>query len=399
MITSIVILLIGLGSLLGVCILILKIIYSYRNAPKLINDYKGTSHISDTSLTIIIPAYNEQINIESCLLSILNSAKPCIRWKVILVDDESTDNTRDIALKLKDKLKSNSNIFEIISSGNRPKDEKWVGKNWACSTGYRKSSKDDWILFLDADVVLTPYAIRRALNQAVKEKCDLLSLAPKVSCNCLAEWLVQPIMAGLLTIGFPILDTNNPNNKQAFAAGPFMLFRRTSYEEIGGHSGVAAEVVEDLELARKIKASGFKLRFLMGIDALDLNMYSDISKLWEGWTKNWFLGLDRNIVKAISGSVFVLWIFTLPWVSLLYGIYSYLITDQPQIEIFIILLSLVNIGLLFRLRLLMKKKFNLAERYWWLMWAGGIIVFFLGPTSILKTITGLGWTWKGRKLA
>jgi hypothetical protein len=112
--------------------------------------------------------------------------------------------------------------------------------------------------------------------------------------------MVQPIMASLLGLGFPIVEANNPSSDVAFAAGPFMLFRRDAYDAIGGHRALAGEVVEDLALARTIKTSGFRLRYVLGLDAIDLQMYSDLPALWEGWTKNWFLGLDRNIPKGFS---------------------------------------------------------------------------------------------------
>jgi len=151
----------------------------------------------------------------------------------------------------------------------------------------------EWVLFVDADLRLQPATLRRALAQATMDGADLLSLAPRLSCGCLAEWLVQPIMASLLGLGFPIEAANDPASAVAFAAGPFMLFRRSAYLAIGGHRALAAEVVEDLALARRIKQGGHRLRYLLALDGLELRMYSDFASLWEGWTKNWLLGAGR----------------------------------------------------------------------------------------------------------
>ena len=95
-----------------------------------------------------------------------------------------------------------------------------------------------------------------------------------------------------------------------------MLFRRSAYEAIGGHRALAGEVVEDLALARTIKSSGFRLRYVLGLDAVDLQMYPTLSALWEGWTKNWFLGLDRNIPKALAAGGVVVLMFAAPWIFL-----------------------------------------------------------------------------------
>ncbi len=177
--------------------------------------------------------------------------------------------------------------MKVISAGQRPKDKNWVGKNWACYVG-TKNIDSEWLLFLDADVEVSEKCIFNALSKSQKDNIDLLSLAPKVNCNCLAEWIVQPIMTSLLIIGFPISDTNNPKSSTAFAAGPFMLFKAKSYFKIGGHQGTFNKVVEDLALAEKIKGSKLKLNFLIAIKDVSLNMYSDLSSLIEGWSKNWF---------------------------------------------------------------------------------------------------------------
>ena len=67
-----------------------------------------------------------------------------------------------------------------------------------------KFTKSEWILFIDADVELDKNTLKRALKHSIEEEIDLLSLAPRIHCSCLAEWMVQPIIAILLAIGFPI---------------------------------------------------------------------------------------------------------------------------------------------------------------------------------------------------
>ena len=99
----------------------------------------------------------------------------------------------------------------------------------------------------------------KALAQAdvpdMADQADLLSLAPRLTCGCLAEWMVQPIMASLLGLGFPIQAANDPDSEVAFAAGPFMLFRCSIYERIGGHRVLAAELVEEVAKALEGKVS------------------------------------------------------------------------------------------------------------------------------------------------
>ena len=348
----------------------------------------------DTSLTVVIPAFNEAHNIEACLSRVLASTPPCQDWSVLVVDDDSTDATVEKAIR----AGASAPQFRLIQAGPRPLNERWVGKNWACSNAVEEVSSD-WLVFIDADVRLKPDALRRALAQAVEDDADLLSLAPRLSCGCLAEWMVQPIMASLLGLGFPILETNDPESPVAFAAGPFMLFKASTYTQIGGHRALAGEVVEDLALARAIKAGGHRLRYLLGLDAVDLRMYADLAALWEGWTKNWFLGLDRDPIKALGAALVVVVMFSLPWLLLPSSLV--LLWLQPLLSNawwWVMALAALGIAQQLMLRLWTRSNFDVPLSHWWLMGIGGLLVGAIGPVSIWRTRTGRGWTWKGRAL-
>ncbi len=355
--------------------------------------------IPDTSLTVVIPTYNEDENIEGCIKSIINSAQPAKEWSIVISDDSSSDKTIEILKKTISNLKEKQFLFKIINAGERPNNKNWVGKNWPCHVA-SKSSNSSWLLFLDADLRVGKYAIRDALNEAIQRNSDLLSLAPKIECKCLSEWLVQPIIGLLLPIGFPIKHINDSNKNIAFAAGPFMLFRESAYHSIGGHESVATEVVEDIALAKKIKRDGYKLNFILGVNAISLRMYKDFKALWEGWSKNWFIGLRRNIFKLISASILILLMFTFPWVLILISsIKILLVPNQAPGLIISLVLSIFCIIHLYLLRLEMKTRFGIKTKYWWLSGFGGLIIAAIGPVSLVKTITGVGWTWKGRKLS
>ena len=435
---------------LGLLILLGGLIRVFAGAPRLRGEAACLPH---TSLTVVIPAYNEATNIEACLESVLASADPCDSWRVLVVDDGSSDATAELARAAGQRAGVPAGRFALLQAGPRPAAERWVGKNWACSRAMEQVSSD-WVLFLDADVRLAPSTLQRALGQASEERADLFSLAPRLACGCLAEWMVQPIMASLLGLGFPIEAANDPADPTAFAAGPFMLFRRSAYEAIGGHRELAGEVVEDLALARRIKASGHRLRYLLGVDAVELRMYRDFASLWEGWSKNWFSGLDRSIVRALGASAVVLLLFSGPWLlagaaasglllsallptgtsgtaspagadaaaashaaailSLpegssdladlpLAGLIQRLAAAGPELLQGLLCLTLaaalLGIALQLALRMWTRHRFQVPLTHWWLMGAGGLVVAAIGPTSVWRTLSGRGWTWKGRALA
>ena len=388
----------ALAAAIGLSILLLGLQRVFASAPTLWDS--NDRDITDTSLSVVIPAFDEEQNIEGCLTHVLMSERPCSRWDVIVVDDQSSDNTVKIAEQAIDTVAgADQPGATVLQAGPRPKGERWVGKNWGCCQAMEQVNSE-WVLFIDADVTLAPDAIRRALHQSINENADLFSLAPRLTCGCLAEWMVQPIMASLLGLGFPILEANDPASTVAFAAGPFMLFRRDSYNAIGGHRALAGEVVEDLALARRIKEGGFRLRYVLGIDAVDLQMYANLQALWEGWSKNWFLGLDRSISKSLGAGGVVLLMFTLPWLLLPASLTMACLSSQDQI----FWLSDAGLGLIailmqLSVRLWTRARFSVPLRHWWLMGLGGMIIGLIAPTSVWKSLTGRGWTWKGRSLA
>jgi hypothetical protein len=409
---------------LGLVILIAGLEQVFARAPRLAelqesgSDMSATTSVAlalaNTSLTVVVPAYNEAANIAACLTSLLGSEDPCGDWQVLLVDDRSSDATLAIAEEAAGACGATEPRFSLLDAGPRPVGERWVGKNWACSRAMEQVVSE-WVLFVDADLRLQPATLRRALAQATIDGADLLSLAPRLSCGCLAEWLVQPIMASLLGLGFPIEAANDPASAVAFAAGPFMLFRRSAYLAIGGHRALAAEVVEDLALARRIKQGGHRLRYLLALDGLELRMYSDFASLWEGWTKNWLLGLDGDAARALAASSVVLLMFSGPW--LLAAVAALLaaglapmglapvgfalvgLPGQRLVLLAALALGLAGIGLQLVLRLWIRRQFQLPISFWWLMGAGGLVVAAIGPVSVWRTLSGRGWTWKGRPLA
>ena len=403
-IVSLICLVLTASSCLGLLILWVGLMRVFQQAPQLnpsVPTLPVDAEVVDgegISLTVVIPAFNESLNIRRSLRSVFQSLPPCGNWHVVVVDDMSTDSTADMAQECAKQM-DQLNRFTLIQAGPGPANERWVGKNWACSKAMEQL-KSSWVLFIDADVELRPTALRRALVQAIDERADLFSVAPRLVCTCLAEWMVQPIMASLLGLGFPIVEANDPSSDVAFAAGPFMLFRRSAYDAIGGHRALAGEVVEDLALARTIKTSGFRLRYVLGLDAVDLQMYPNLSALWEGWTKNWFLGLDRNIPKALAAGGVVVLMFASPWILLpTCAVLAVVLLGPTVMIVASSLLAAMALVLQIVLRFWIQDRFGVPVRFWWLMGAGGLLVGAIAPVSVWRSITGRGWTWKGRSLA
>lgn len=355
---------------------------------------RSTASVPDTKISVIIPAYNEAENIEACVLAVLHSTTlPAEILEVWVADDQSTDQTWTIVQSLQQRL--NDPRLHLLQGQPRPTGEVWRGKNWACTQAVAQAS-GEFLLFLDADTRLKPGAIETTVALMQQEQIDLLSLGLAVVCGCLAEWIAQPVIISILLVGYDFAAVNDPTSDTAFAAGPFMLFSRTAYEKIGGHRAVADQVVEDVELARRIKFSGLKLKYLHGNTAASLRMYRSWGALWEGWTKNFFMGSQRNFKGMIQLIVVLLLIYVVPWIGL--GVAISQAFDATILTVVLFGLSLVGIGLHYRLRQVLAQS-GLPSRYWWLSGVGGVAVVAIAIGSIIKTETGWGWTWRGRSLA
>jgi cellulose synthase/poly-beta-1,6-N-acetylglucosamine synthase-like glycosyltransferase len=384
---------------------------SVKNAPRTGKGSVGESLPSTVQfpkVSVIVPAYNEAENIQDCAIAILESTALSVdNLEVLIVDDRSTDDTLAIVQTLQQQL--NDPRLKILAGQARPANEYWAGKNWACASAMQIAT-GDFLLFIDADVRLKQGAIESAIETVKTENIDLLTCMPALVCDCFAEWLVQPLMFNHLAVCFDFTAVNDPTTNSAFAAGPFMLFRRSAYEQIGGHQSVASEIVEDVELARRIKRAGLKLGLYAGSNLAFVRMYRSWSALWEGWTKNLYLGANRSWVAMVYMATIMFFLYPMPWLALAILLangevaniitnYQLAITNyQLPITFLTICLSVFVIWQQYNLRSLGAQISDCSTKYWWLGGLGGTLVGAIAIASAIKTETGWGWTWRGRAL-
>ena len=371
---------------------------SLASAPRLSSTARNINarEIELPKISVIIPAYNEAENINDCITAVLDSTQLLdTQLEVWVVDDQSTDETLLLVKSLQELL-NDPRLF-VLPGQPRPTNQIWVGKNWACTQGV-KQARGEFLLFIDADVRLKSNAIETAVQKAQQEQTALLSLAPGIVCSSFAEWLVQPIMVNNLAIAQDFGAVNDRNTEAALAAGPFMLFRRSAYEQLGGHEAVADCVVEDIELARRTKAAGLKLLYLLGAEFLSVQMYRSWAALWEGWTKNLYLGAQRNVWLIFLLAFTMLAIYPLPWLCLAAISYKSLTGAVNALDILAVGLAVNAIFFHYDLRRTSSEASQLPTDYWWLGGVGGTIIAVLALVSVIKTETGWGWTWRGRAL-
>ena len=194
-----------------------------------------------------------------------------------MVDDHSTDRTREIASSFpRDRV-------QVIEPVTVPPG--WTGKNNAVTAG-SKAARGEWLLFTDADTIHLPGSLARSLEEAKRHDAALLSYSPEQIVKGFWEKAVMPVIFAELAANFRPSQVSDPNSPAAAANGQYILITREAYDAVGGHAAIATSLLEDVALARAVKRSGRKIFFRYGGDAVQTRMYRSFAQLREGWTKN-----------------------------------------------------------------------------------------------------------------
>jgi chlorobactene glucosyltransferase len=234
-------------------------------------------------VAVLIPAKDEAGQIEACVNSVLAQDYP--NFEINVIDDRSTDGTGEIL----DRIAAKDSRLRVVHL----KDDLphgWGGKSWALHNGLLQAN-GDWLLFVDADVLLEPDVMSATIGRAVERKYDLVSLLPTFTSGTFAESLLQPLAGAATTAMFVVSWTNSDKRKtSAFANGQYLCVRREAYEAIGGHEAIRGTLSEDVALARKLKLAGFRPRLGWGDSWATVRMYQGFGAIFRGWSRNFYVG-------------------------------------------------------------------------------------------------------------
>lgn len=242
-------------------------------------------------VSVVIPARNEAVNIGTCLDSVTASRYP--RFEVVVVDDRSDDETGELARRCP---RRNARRLDVIRGEALPSG--WVGKPWACAQGARQAS-GELLLFTDADTRHGPGLLGRAVAELQVREADVVSVTGRQLMETFWERLVQPQIFLNMMFRFWNVDrwVERGRWRDAIANGQFLLFRRSSYDALGGHAAVRGEVVEDLRLAQEVVRGGRRLVLRVAEDELAVRMYRSLPEIVRGWSKNVLLGALQTMPR------------------------------------------------------------------------------------------------------
>jgi chlorobactene glucosyltransferase len=342
-------------------------------------------------VSILVPARNEERSIAECVSSLIAQDYP--DFEVLILDDSSTDRTAALAQEVIDRLPSHRH--RLLTG--TPLPPGWTGKNWACHQ-LSEAAIGDWLLFTDADTVHSPGALSAALAMAADTRADLLSAWPRLITLTVGEKLVIPVLHVIAIAWFPISALRFIQSRRSLATrlppaflriwgganGQFVLFRRSAYQRIGGHSAVRDHIVEDIALGREIARRIPQGMRLVNCDAsrlIDCRMYRSFREVADGFTK--------NVRAAFEGSL-VLWY--------LVGILQFTAFFLPFILIFFpsqFRLALLEVALIYTLRVILALRMRTSWVGCILHPIGQALAMAIGLRSWIST-SGSGVQWKGR---
>jgi glycosyltransferase involved in cell wall biosynthesis len=240
-------------------------------------------------LSVIIPARNEEANLERCLRSLV--MQKGVSFEILVIDDASTDRTRAIAesftrVRQCPFVVLNPCLVDVrLLDAPQPLPTGWTGKTNAMAAA-EAVARGEWLLFTDADTEHLEGSLATAVAEAELHQADMLSYSPEQLLTGVRQRLVMPLIFGELAVRYSPRRVSDPALPDAAANGQYLLVRAIAHQQVGGFASVAGELLEDVALARRYKQKSYKIRFRFGRGLVRTRMYNSWEELRNGWTKN-----------------------------------------------------------------------------------------------------------------
>jgi chlorobactene glucosyltransferase len=338
-------------------------------------------------ISLVIPARNEARNIYRCIQALLGQTYP--HYEIIVVDDRSSDDTARILAELAET----DDHLQIIHGAELPTG--WAGKPHALVQG-ATAAQGEWLCFMDADTFAHPDLLYAAYLQASNHRADMFSILTRQELGTFWERTILPLVFLGLSFGFPVERVNDPSRPEAISNGQFILIRRSVYDQIGGHAAVKDRIDEDKALAILVKRAGFHLILADGRKVASTRMYTSLPEMWEGWTKNIYLGLLDRLWLLLFGALLGVLVSILLPVWLVGGL-IWLTTSGSSFAVAVGIEALILWSYLLGRRLEASQAFGIPAWYAFTFPLGALVFTAMMFTSAYDVISGLGVSWKGRR--
>jgi glycosyltransferase involved in cell wall biosynthesis len=260
-------------------------------------------------LSVIVPARNEAESIRDCLASLVRQSEEDFSlgrdWELMVVDDRSTDATRQIAMEF-----TGMTVLQAPALG-----EGWTGKTNALWFAAQQA-RGKWLLFTAANTVHEPGDLRRAINEAERYHVKMLSYSPRQVVRGVWQRTLMALIFADLAQVYPPRLVNLPESRVAAANGQFLLLQRDVYRRVGGHKAVHGSRIDDVELAQLVKRSGEALRLRYAPDAVTVRSYRSLGEMLAGWKRKLALLFPDALSRGMWKLFQALLLFGLPLLAI-----------------------------------------------------------------------------------
>lgn len=340
---------------------------------KFLRAVKDEPTVADPAVVIIIAVRNEEAELGKALESVCNLRYN--NYRIVLVNDRSTDNTPQILENFAQRFSHISVIhLEELPEG-------WLGKSHALFKGYQ-DSQEEWLLFTDADVVFKPDTLSKAISYSIQSQVDHLTILPHINSRSEIFNAVLATFKIMFDLQYRPWSVNDPDSAASVGMGAFNLVKRKTYEKAGTHVRFSLHPNDDLQLGEYVKSSGGRQDILYGDGQIKYEWYSSLKAFVDGLMKNAFSSVKYSFLKAFLSSMGALLFFTLPVpVLLLSGV------PQQQILALMILLAQLALYLL---------KPAMQAKWWYVLvipFAAAVISYTMLKSAILTLLQG-GIYWR-----
>ena len=327
-----------------------------------------------SDITVLIPARNEASVIGTTLQAIAaQNGSP----KVVLIDDNSDDDTKDIATSI-DELN-----IEVIE--NQPLKKGWSGKLWALENG-RKHVETPYTLLLDADIKIQPGVISGLKQKLLNSEYSFVSLMAKPSLSGFWERLLMPAFIYFFKLLYPFRIANSESRLISAAAGGCILLRTAILEDIGGFNALKETLIDDCTLAKKTKEAGYNTWLGLTHSVESIRPYGGLKEIWNMVARTAYTQLHYSISLLLLCTLLMILAYIVPLIALLsfstpvvwYGLtalFLMAITYLPTLRYYglplVYLLSMPLVGALF-----LAMTWTSAIRYWKgerMRWRGRVV--------------------------
>ncbi len=274
----------------------------WRSRPQLPPDTPGEF----PDIDIIVPARDESETIGAAIGSLLvqNYAG---RFRVILVDDNSTDDTAALA--------GTAPNLQVIRLHAKPAG--WSGKLWALHQG-AAASRAPVLLFTDADIVHDPQHLSSLVAHMLRARLDLVSEMVRLNCASLAERALVPAFVYFFQMLYPFGKVNNPRSHVAAAAGGTVLIRREALQRIGGIDAIKHSLIDDVALASALKKFGPIFLGHSGL-AASIRPYPRFADIWQMISRTAFTQLRHSAALLALTLLGLTLVWLVPAAAALFG--------------------------------------------------------------------------------